>query len=52
MIFRIILADLPGVGLLSVVWLVGIYTTLFDLALILLAFRVRGLRRRVSSSVR
>ena len=45
-IFGIILAVLPGVGLLSPVWLVGIYAILFGLALIMLALRVRGLQSR------
>jgi uncharacterized membrane protein HdeD (DUF308 family) len=40
-IFGIILAVLPGVGLLSVVWLVGLYALAIGVALIGLAFRVR-----------
>jgi uncharacterized membrane protein HdeD (DUF308 family) len=43
-IFGIILAVLPGVGLLSLVWLIGIYAILFGIALIALAFRVRVMR--------
>jgi uncharacterized membrane protein HdeD (DUF308 family) len=43
-IFGIILAVLPGVGLLSVVWLIGIYAILFGIALIVVAFGVRGER--------
>ena len=41
-IFGIILAVLPGVGLLSLVWLLGLYALLAGIALIALAFRVRG----------
>jgi uncharacterized membrane protein HdeD (DUF308 family) len=41
-IFGIILAVLPGVGLLSVVWLLGLYALAIGVALIVLAFRVRG----------
>ncbi len=52
MIFGIILAVLPGVGLLSLVWLVGIYAILFGIALIVLAFRVRGMQGTGSSRVR
>ncbi len=44
-IFGIILAVLPGVGLLSLVWLVGLYALAVGVALIVLALRVRGLRR-------
>jgi uncharacterized membrane protein HdeD (DUF308 family) len=40
------MAVLPGVGLLSLVWLVGLYALAAGAALIALAFRVRGLRRR------
>jgi hypothetical protein len=37
------MAGLPGVGLLSLVWL---YALVVGVALVVLAFRVRGLRRR------
>ena len=40
------MAVLPGVGLLSLVWLVGLYALAVGAALIVLALRVRGLRRR------
>jgi uncharacterized membrane protein HdeD (DUF308 family) len=40
------MAVLPGVGLLSLVWLVGLYALAVGVALIVLALRVRGLRRR------
>jgi len=43
-IFGVILAVLLGVGLLSLVWLIGIYALLFGIVLIALAFRVRGAR--------
>ena len=39
------MAVLPGVGLLSLGWLVGLYALAVGLALIVLAFRLRGLRR-------
>jgi uncharacterized membrane protein HdeD (DUF308 family) len=48
-IFGLILAFLPGVGLLSVVWLVGTHAVVFGIALIVLAFRVRGMRGRRSN---
>ena len=51
-IFGIILAILPGAGLLSLVWLVGLYAILFGIALIVLAFRLRGMGGRRSSRVR
>jgi uncharacterized membrane protein HdeD (DUF308 family) len=51
-IFGVILAVLPGVGLLSLVWLVGIYAIIFGVALIVLSFRVRGHRASDSTSSR
>ena len=45
-IFGIILAVLPGVGLLSFVWLVGLYALAIGGALIVLTLRVRGLQGR------
>ena len=50
-IFGIILAVLPAVGLLSLVWLIGIYAILFGIALFILAFRVARHRRRRRSRV-
>ena len=49
-LFGLILAVLPGVGLLSLVWLVGIYALVFGIVLIVLGFRVRG-HRQASSRV-
>jgi uncharacterized membrane protein HdeD (DUF308 family) len=40
------MAVLPGVGLLSLVWLAGLYALVVGVALIVLALRLRGLRRR------
>jgi uncharacterized membrane protein HdeD (DUF308 family) len=45
------MAVLPGVGLLSLVWLVGLYALAVGVALIVLAFRVRSARRRGRSRV-
>jgi uncharacterized membrane protein HdeD (DUF308 family) len=47
-LFGLILAVLPGVGLLSLVWLVGVYALIFGVALIALGFRVRGHRQQSS----
>jgi uncharacterized membrane protein HdeD (DUF308 family) len=46
------MAVMPGVGLLSLVWLVGLYALAIGVALIVLAFRVRGMQGRGSSRVR
>ena len=42
---RAAMAVLPGVGLLSLVWLVGLYALAVGLAPNVLALRLRGLRR-------
>ena len=39
----------PGVGLLSLVWLVGLYALAVGVALMVLALRVQGLRGGVNS---
>lgn len=41
-LFGIVLAVLPAVGILSLVWLIGIYAIVFGVLLLILAFRVRG----------
>ena len=48
-VFGVILGALPGVGLLSLVWLVGIYALIFGVVLIVFSFVVRG--QRASSRV-
>jgi len=50
-IFGTILAVLPGVGLLSLVWLVGLYALVVGVALIVLALRVRRLQGRENRRV-
>jgi uncharacterized membrane protein HdeD (DUF308 family) len=45
------MAVLPGVGVLSLVWLVGLYALAVGVALIVLAFRVRGRERGSSGRV-
>jgi uncharacterized membrane protein HdeD (DUF308 family) len=49
-LFGLLLAFLPGVGLLSLTWLIGIYALIFGVAFIVLGFRVRrhGTASRVS----
>jgi uncharacterized membrane protein HdeD (DUF308 family) len=41
-IFGLILAVLPGVGILSLIWLIGAYAVVFGVLLLIAAFRVRG----------
>ncbi len=42
-LFGLILAFLPGAGLLSLTWLIGAFALVFGVAFIFLGFRVRGL---------
>lgn len=51
-IFGVLLAALPSVGLLSLVWLIGIYALIFGVALIVLSFRLRGHGQEGASRVR
>ena len=44
-LFGVVLAVLPGVGILSLVWLVGIYAVVFGVLLLITAFRVRALHQ-------
>jgi uncharacterized membrane protein HdeD (DUF308 family) len=41
-VFGIVLAVLPGVGLLSLTWLIGIYALVIGVLLIALGLRARG----------
>jgi uncharacterized membrane protein HdeD (DUF308 family) len=45
-LFGVILAVLPGAGLLSLTWLIGAFALVFGVAFIVLGFKVR----RVGSS--
>src|SRR5438270_6972165 len=42
-IFGILLVVQPGAGALAVVWLIGIYAVIFGVAMLALAWRLRGL---------
>ena len=41
-VFGLLLAVLPGVGILSLVWLIGVYAVAFGVLLLVTGFRVRG----------
>jgi uncharacterized membrane protein HdeD (DUF308 family) len=41
-IFGLLLAVLPGVGILSLIWLIGVYALVFGILLLITAIRVRG----------
>jgi uncharacterized membrane protein HdeD (DUF308 family) len=50
-LFGVILGFLPGAGLLTLVWLVGIYALILGVALVVLGFLDRGHRQANGSSV-
>lgn len=51
-IFGILLVSLPGAGALALIWLIGSYALFYGLLLLVLGFRLRGLRKTaVSQSV-
>ncbi len=41
-VFGLLLAVLPAVGILSLIWLVGIYAVVFGVLLLITSFQVRG----------
>src|SRR5918997_3377694 len=41
-LFGVVLAVLPAVGILSLIWLIGVYAIVFGVLLIVTAFRVRS----------
>jgi uncharacterized membrane protein HdeD (DUF308 family) len=42
-IFGVVLAFFPGAGILSLIWLIGIYAIIFGVSMIMLAIRIGGL---------
>lgn len=49
-LFGIVLAVLPAVGILSLIWLIGFYAVAFGVLLLITALRVRGQQSGVRSS--
>jgi uncharacterized membrane protein HdeD (DUF308 family) len=45
-IFGVVLIVSPGAGILSILWLVAIYSIMFGVAMIVLGFRLRGMADR------
>lgn len=50
-VLGLILAVLPGVGLVSLAWLIGVFALGVGITLIVLAFKVRGQRSRGTNRV-
>lgn len=49
-VFGLILMIWPGSGAIGLVWLIGIYAIVFGVVLLGLAFRLRGLGRRLTTA--
>lgn len=47
-IFGVLLLAFPGPGALSIVWLIGAYALIFGILMLVLSFRLRGMRDMVS----
>ncbi len=48
--FGILLVAFPGTGLLSLVWIVGIWAIVFGITSLVLAWRLRGLHQELTNS--
>ncbi|WP_324754208.1 HdeD family acid-resistance protein [Roseovarius sp. Pro17] len=49
-LFGILLIVMPGAGIISVVWLIGLYSVLFGVLLVGLAMRLKGVRAEASNA--
>jgi uncharacterized membrane protein HdeD (DUF308 family) len=49
-VFGLILIIWPGSGAIGLVWLIGIYAIVFGVVFLVLAFRLRGLGRRLEAA--
>ncbi|HEY2338934.1 MAG TPA: DUF308 domain-containing protein, partial [Steroidobacteraceae bacterium] len=49
--FGVLLAARPGVGALTILWLIGVYAIAFGVILLLLAFKVRSRVKHVARAV-
>lgn len=47
LLFGVLLAALPGVGLLALTWLIGMYALVFGVLLVFLGFQWRRLERKL-----
>jgi uncharacterized membrane protein HdeD (DUF308 family) len=48
-VLGVLIAMRPGVGMLSLIWVIGAYAIVLGVLLIGLGFRLRGLQRRLTT---
>ena len=48
-VFGVIIMVFPGAGLVTLVWLIGVYAIIFGIILLALAFRLRGHRAKLGA---
>jgi uncharacterized membrane protein HdeD (DUF308 family) len=46
-VFGVLMMFWPGAGALALLWLIGIFAIIFGVVMIILAFKLRGLKKRV-----
>jgi uncharacterized membrane protein HdeD (DUF308 family) len=51
-LFGVLLVARPGVGALTILWLIGVYAVAFGVVLVLLAFKVRSGVKRIAGALR
>ena len=49
-LFGVIMVLWSGAGALAVLWLIGIFAIIFGVLMIILAFKLRGLKKRVEQA--
>jgi len=49
--FGVLLMASPGAGALAVLWMIGSYAILFGILFVVLAFKVRGVAKKIEARV-
>ena len=49
-LFGVLMVLWPGAGVLALLWLIGIFAVIFGVIMIILAFKLRGLKKRVEQA--
>ncbi len=49
-LFGVLMVLWPGAGVLALLWLIGVFAVIFGVIMIILAFKLRGLKKRVEQA--